>query len=355
LLLAFILQIKNGRRIIMEFGLFTVFDNYKEIFNRTPEQFFNEVLEQTEYADQLGYNSVWFAEHHFSEYGILTTPQILLAVAAQRTKNIRLGVSIVTLPFKNPIQVAEDYALLDVLSNGRLNLGLGSGYLPHEFAGFNVDPADKALRFNDALAVIEKAWTGEKFSHSGDYYQFSNIKLEVLPKQKKVPIWIGTLSRRGAEFVAKMGYNIMGVPYVASSSLSELKEIIDNYKKAYREAGHDEKKINIPLAVHTFVAETREEAERISKKHVNLYLDTRQYGRNAKFEDLEEREHLLIGTPEDVINRLRKYQEAGCDHIMMLMNFGGLPHKEVLKSMELVAKEVMPAFKNDPAKQKSVV
>jgi alkanesulfonate monooxygenase SsuD/methylene tetrahydromethanopterin reductase-like flavin-dependent oxidoreductase (luciferase family) len=338
----------------MEFGLFTVFDNYREIFNRTPEQFLNEVLEQTEYADELGYNSVWFAEHHFSEYGILTSPQILLTAAAQRTKNIRLGVSIVTLPFKNPIQVAEDYALLDVLSNGRLNLGLGSGYLPHEFAGFNVDPNDKALRFNDALAVIEKAWTGEKFSHNGEYYQFSNIKLEVIPKQEKVPIWIGTLSHRGAEFVGKMGYSIMGVPYVASRSISELKQIIDNFRKAYREAGHDEKKVNIPLAVHTFVAETREEAERISKKHVNLYLDTRQYGRNAKFEDLEEREQLLIGTPEDVIQRLKKYQEAGCDHIMMLMNFGGLPHKEVLKSIELVAKEVMPAF-NKHLKQKSVI
>ncbi|EQB94160.1 hypothetical protein GA8_18690 [Geobacillus sp. A8] len=339
----------------MEFGLFTVFDNYKDVIERTPEQLFNEVLEQTQYADQLGYDSVWFAEHHFSEYGVLTTPQMLLAVAAQHTKNIRLGVSIVTLPFKNPIQVAEDYALLDVLSNGRLNLGLGSGYLPHEFAGFNIDPSDKAFRFNDALEVIEKAWSGQKFSHEGKYYNFSDIKLEVLPKQDKVPIWIGALSRRGSEFVAKMGYNIMGVAYVASNSLEELKDIIDNYKRIYRESGHDEKKLNIPIAVHTFVAETREEAENIAKRHVNLYLDTRLYGRNAKFEDLEAREHLLIGSPDDVIKRLKKYQELGCDHIMMLMNFGGLPHKEVMKSIELVAKEVMPAFKKNEVKQESAV
>ena len=90
-------------------------------FERTPEQLLNEVLEQTVVADGLGYDATWFAEHHFSEYGILTTPQTFLAVAAERTKNIRLGTAIVTLPFKNPIQVAEDYALLDVLSNGRLN------------------------------------------------------------------------------------------------------------------------------------------------------------------------------------------------------------------------------------------
>ena len=259
----------------MEFGIFTVFDNYEEKLGRSHEQLLKEVLDQSVLADELGYASVWFAEHHFSEYGILTTPPILLTVLAERTKNIRLGVSIVTLPFKNPIQVAEDYALLDVLSNGRLNLGLGSGYLPHEFAGFNIEGKDKALRFNDSLAVIQKAWTGETFSHHGEFYQFSDVKLKVVPKQKEVPLWIGTLTDRGAGYVGEMGYNIMGVPYVASSSIGELKKIIDSYKTAYKNAGHDESQIKVPLAVHTFVAETRGEAERISKEHINLYLDTR--------------------------------------------------------------------------------
>ncbi|MFG6116050.1 LLM class flavin-dependent oxidoreductase [Halobacillus sp. MO56] len=329
----------------MKFGLFTVFDNYKNRLGREPEELLFEVVEQSEAADQLGYDSVWFAEHHFSEYGILTSPQMLLTLVAERTKNIRLGVSIVTLPFKNPIQVAEDYALLDVLSNGRLNLGLGSGYLPHEFAGFNVNGKDKAFKFNDALAVIEKAWTGETFSHNGEYFQFNDVKLEVIPKQKEVPVWIGALSANGAKHIGRMGYNIMGVPYVASDSLSSLKEILNDYKQHYIEAGHDAEKINIPLALHTYVAPTREEAIKGAEEHLNLYLDTRLYGKSAKFEDLEAREQLLIGSPEDVIERLRKYEEAGCDHIMMLMNFGGLPHEKVLESMKLVAEEVMPLFK----------
>lgn len=329
----------------MEFGLFTVFDNYKKELGRSHKQLLNEVLEQSVLADELGYDSVWFAEHHFSEYGILTTPQMLLTVVAERTKNIRLGVSIVTLPFKNPLQVAEDYALLDVLSDGRLNLGLGSGYIPHEFAGYNVDPANKAFVFNDALAVIEKAWTGERFSHDGEYFQFKDVKLEVLPEQEEVPLWIGALSHKGSQFVAKMGYNIMGVPYVASSSIEELGEIIANYKETYRQAGHDESKLNIPLALHAYIAETREQAENDAREYINRYLDTRQYGRSAKFEDLEAREQLLVGTPDDVIARLKKYEEIGCDHIMLLMNGGGMPHEKVMKSIELTAKEVMPAFK----------
>lgn len=331
----------------MEFGLFTVFDNYKnykESFERTPGQFLNEVLEQTVVADRLGYDSVWFAEHHFSEYGILTTPQMLLTAAAMKTEKIRLGVSVVTLPFNNPINVAEDYALLDVLSKGRLNLALGSGYLPHEFAGFNLEGKDKAFRFNDTLAVIEKAWTGETFSHEGDYYQYKDVKLEVIPEQKDLPVWIAALSHNGASHVAKMGYNLMGLPYVAGNSISEMNELIDSYKLEYRKAGHDESKVKIPLALHTYVAETTEEAEAIAKPHLDLYLDTRMYGKNAQFEDLKGRDQLLIGSPEDVINTLKKYQEAGCDHIMMLMNFGGLPHEKVVKSIELVAKEVMPAF-----------
>lgn len=329
----------------MEFGLFTVFDNYKDEIGRSHKQLLDDVVEQSVLADQLGYDSVWFAEHHFSEYGILTTPPMLLTVVAERTKNIRLGVSIVTLPFKNPIQVAEDYALLDVLSDGRVNLGMGSGYLPHEFSGFNVSGKDKAFKFNDALAVIEKAWTGKRFSHNGEYFQFEDVKLEVLPKQKEVPLWIGALSHNGSQFVGKMGYSIMGVPYVASSSIKELGNIIANYKEKYREAGHDESKIKIPLALHAYVAETREQAERDAREHINRYLDTRQYGRSAQFEDLEAREQLLVGTPDDVIERLKKYEDIGCDHIMLLMNGGGMPQEKVLSSIELTAKEVMPAFK----------
>ena len=120
--------------------------------------------------------------------------------------------------------------------------------------------------------------------------------------------------------------------------------------KVYKDSGHDESKIKVPLALHTFVAETSEEAERISKKHVNLYLNTRQYGNSAQFEDLESKEQLLIGTPEQVIARLKQYEEAGCDHVMMLMNFGGIPNEEVMKSMKLIAEKVMPAFEQSNQK-----
>lgn len=331
----------------MKFSLFTVFDNYQKQgkIKRAPEQFLEEVVEQSVLADELGYESVWFAEHHFNEYGILSAPKLLLASIAQKTKNIRLGAAVVVLPFHNPILVAEDYALLDVLSNGRVNLGLGSGYLPHEFAGFKLDGKDKVHRFNEGLSIIEKAWTGETFTHEGEYYQYGEINIQVQPKQNPIPIWIAALHPESVKFVGKMGYNVMGLPYVAGNSIADIKVILDNYRQAYKEAGHDEGKIHTPLALHAYVAETREQAVEDAKEHLNLYLDTRLYGKSAKFEDLEAREQLLIGSPEDVIKRLKEYQEVGCNEVMMLMNFGGMPHEKVLKSIELTARQVMPAFR----------
>lgn len=335
----------------MKFSLFTVFDNYKEVYPRTPDQFLEEVLQQTEEADRLGFDSVWFAEHHFKEYGILSSPNMMIAAAAQRTKYIRLGVAVVVLPFHNPIRVAEEYALADVLSGGRLNLGLGSGYLPHEFAGFNISAENKVHVFNEALDIINKAWSGEKFSYKGEYFEFNDVEMNVLPLQRpNPPTWIAALRPAGAQFVAQMGYPIMGIPYVNGNSIAEIESIISGYKKTYVESGHDLSKVEIPLALHTYVAETTEQARAESEEHLNLYLSTRQYGKNVRFDDLLEREQLAIGSPEDVIALLRKYEAIGMNNVMMLLNFGGMPHEKVMKSLGLIANEVIPAFRGAKVK-----
>ncbi|GIM46548.1 luciferase [Collibacillus ludicampi] len=330
----------------MKFSLFTVFDNYKHVYDRTPEQFIEEVLQQTEAGDRLGYDSVWYAEHHFSEYGVLTSPNMLIAAAAQRTKKIRLGVSVAVLPLHNPLRIAEDYALADVLSGGRLNFGIGSGYLPHEFAGFNMTTENKAHIFNEALEIIKLAWSGERFSFKGNYFECTDVELNLLPVQRPMPpTWIAALRPAGAYYVAKMGYPIMGIPYVNANSIHELEEILSGYKETYKESGYDLDQLEIPLALHTYVAETSEQARKDSEEHINLYLKTRQYGKNARYDDLLAKEQLAIGSPEDVIQLIRKYEAIGMNHVMMLMNFGGMPHEKVMKSIELVAREVMPAFK----------
>lgn len=328
----------------MKFGLFTVSDNYVQELPRLPGQLLEEVIEQTLLADELGYDSTWFAEHHFHEYGVMASPQVLLASVARQTKRIRLGASVVVLPFHDPIRVAEDYALVDHLSGGRLNLGLGSGYLPHEFAGFNVDAQSKPFVFNERFEIIQRLWRGEEFEFQGQYHNYGKIKLELLPMQQPIPTWVAALRPEAAEYVAKMGQPIMGVAYVSSASIGELKGILDQYKVTSEAAGFLPDRMEFPVAMHCYVAETREEALAVGGEALDRYLRTRLYGRGARFEDLQAREQVIIGTPEDCVARIKQYQAAGVNHLMCMMNYGGLPHEQVKKSMELFAKEVIPAF-----------
>jgi alkanesulfonate monooxygenase SsuD/methylene tetrahydromethanopterin reductase-like flavin-dependent oxidoreductase (luciferase family) len=336
-----------GRVSIMKFSLFTVFDNYENVVSRTVGQFFEEVLEQTVLAENLGFDGVWYAEHHFSEYGVCPSPPVLLAAAARMTRRIRLGVAVSVLPLRDPVQVAEDYAVVDILSGGRLNLGLGSGYLEHEFAGFRVPLEDKALRFNDALEVLLKAWSGNSFSHDGPYYQYPEIRLNVLPVQRPLPeIWIASLRQEGVKHIARMGHRIMGIAYVNSNSRVELAKVIRTFKDYYRIYGHgDPNSLELPVAFHVHVAETLTEAENNAKEALNLYLRSRKYGRSIRYEDLRARQQVIFGSPDEVIRQIEEYREIGVNHFMALMNFGALDHKKVVRSMELFAKYVIPSLR----------
>src|SRR6185369_6874207 len=136
---------------------------------RDTKEFYDELLEQAQLADELGFDSFWVAEHHFHPYGVIPRAAIWLAAASQRTRRIRLGAAVVVLPFEHPLRTAEDYAMVDLLSNGRLSIGVGSGYLNHEFGGFGISLAEKRERFDEALAIIRKAWSGERVAHEGKF------------------------------------------------------------------------------------------------------------------------------------------------------------------------------------------
>ncbi len=331
----------------MKFSLFTVFDNYEEIIGRTVGQFYDEILEQTVVAENLGFEGTWWAEHHFNEYGVIPSPYILQGAAAKMTHKIRLGVSVAVLPLHNPVIVAENFATVDVLSKGRLNLGLGSGYLKHEFAGFQIPFEDKALRFNDAFEVFKKAWTGKPFSHDGPYYHIPELQINIRPPQQPMPeFWVAALRKESVPYVARLGHRIMGIAYVNSNSREEMASVIDTYKTEYRAAGFgDPDALDLPVAFHVHVADSREEAEAMAKESLNLYLRTRQYGKDIRYEDLYRREQAIFGSPDDVIRQIRAYEAVGVNHFIALMNFGGLDHQKVLRSMDLFSRHVMPAFR----------
>jgi alkanesulfonate monooxygenase SsuD/methylene tetrahydromethanopterin reductase-like flavin-dependent oxidoreductase (luciferase family) len=329
----------------MRVGLFSVVDHYPAELPRTSAQFYAELLEQAEAADALGFDSFWIAEHHFHEYGAIPSPPVWLAAAAQRTRRIRLGAAVVVLPFRNPLQVAEDYAMVDVLSGGRLNLGAGSGYLAHEFAGFGVPVEDKRERFDEALDIVLKAWTGARFSHEGKYHTVRDVALNVVPVQRpRPPVWLAVLRNEAAVHVGKKGFPAMMIPYATTEDLGELAGIVRTFRAAFVEAGGRAEDATVPFGLHAHVAESRAEAERDGRPAMDRYVRTRLYAKQRPFDLLRDKQLIAVGTPDDMVDVVRAYERAGLTHFLAIANFGGLPHDRVLRSMALMARHVLPVF-----------
>lgn len=329
----------------MKFGIFSVVDHYPNELERTTGQLFEELLEQVEAADQLGFDSFWIAEHHFHEYGNIPRPALWMAAAAQRTTQIKLGASVVVLPFDHPLRTAEDFAMVDILSKGRLTLGVGSGYLKHEFEGFGVSGAEKRTRFDESLEILRRAWTGERFSFDGEFYQVKDVKLNVVPiQQPHPPMHVAILSNAAAHFVGLKGYPIMMIPYATTEAFTELSDTVSAFRKSFMGAGGTMENAVVPFGLHAFCAEDTATARTQAREAMDRYVRTRLYAKQRSFETLIQKDLVAFGSPEEIIRVAKRYEAAGLTHFLAIMNFGGMPHKQVLRSMELMAKEVLPAF-----------
>ncbi len=323
----------------MKFGLFSVVDHYPDELDRTTDQFYHELIEQAVVADELGFDSFWLAEHHFHPYGVVPRPAILLSAIAGRTHRIRLGAAVVVLSFDDPVRVAEDYALLDRLSNGRVELGVGSGYLQHEFDGFGVPFDQKRERFDEGLDVLRKAWTGEPFSHDGVWRQAHALKLNVTPVQRPhPPLRVAILSNQAAVHVGRRGLPIMTIPYATTEEFHELSATATAYREGLAESGPESGEASIAFGLHTFCAPTREEALRIAAPAMERYVRSRLYAKQRPLQPLIDRDLVAFGSPGDLVRIAERYEEAGLTHFLAMANFGGLEHEAVLRSMELMAR-----------------
>jgi luciferase family oxidoreductase group 1 len=310
----------------MRLGLFSVADHYPAELGRTTAEFYTEILEQAEAADEWGFDSFWLAEHHFHEYGAVPRPPVLLAAVTQRTRRIRLGSGVVVLPFDHPLRVAEDYAMLDVLSGGRLNLGVGSGYLQHEFAGFGVDAAEKRARFDEALDILLQAWTGEPVFHAGRYHRVEGARLNVRPRQEpRPPVWVATLRTDGGARIAARGLPAMFIPYASAETLDEMAAGLRDYRAAFATGGGAPAGATAPFGFHVHCAESTAEARAEARPFTLIAQDV-----------------VAFGDPDEILRVARRYEAAGFSHLLAIANFGGLPHKRVLRSMELMARHVLP-------------
>ncbi|MGE3498145.1 MAG: LLM class flavin-dependent oxidoreductase [Candidatus Binatia bacterium] len=328
----------------MRIGLFSVVDHYPTELDRTVQRFYDELLDQATAADELGLASFWVAEHHFHEYGVIPRPAVWLAAAARVTRRIRLGSAVVVLPFDNPLRVAEDYAMADLLSDGRLELGIGSGYLAHEFAGFGIHTDDRRARFQEALDIILAAWTGEPVTYAGKFYRCDRVKLNVRPKQQPTPpLAMAILHAERAREVAVQGFSMMMIPYATTEHIDELAEAVSAYREAFRPVPHIGGGGRVYCALHAHCGETRGAARAATAEPLDRYVRTRLYARQRSYEELDSRQLMAVGDPDDLCHVLRAYATAGFTDCLLIANFGGFRHAEVLRSLERISRYVVRA------------
>lgn len=329
----------------MTYSCFSVIDHYPAEkhpgHTRSVGEFYKQVIEQAELADELGYDTFFVAEHHFDEYGVIPNPAVWLAAAAQRTKRIKLAPAVAVLPFHDPRIVAEDYAMLDQLSDGRLVMGVGSGYLKHEFEGFNAKGETKRFQFDDALDIIKRLWKGETVTHKSDFHDLNSVAINVLPAQKKVPFYIASLRAEVAYHVGKAGNNIMTVPYATVDRFEEIGDMMREFKRGVAEKTVDGGGKAL-VALHTFVGETDEQVREQAADAFDLYVETRKYAKRQTYDDILASGLSLFGSVDTVVEKMVRLYDMGVDHVMLLQNFGDLDPVLVKESMTRVAREVMP-------------
>jgi alkanesulfonate monooxygenase SsuD/methylene tetrahydromethanopterin reductase-like flavin-dependent oxidoreductase (luciferase family) len=329
----------------MKLGVFSVMDFHPDR-QGSAAAFYREMIELAVAAERLDYHSVWVAEHHFANYGLCPAPPVLLAAMAQRTQRIRLGPAVCVLPFHDPVKVAEEYAVLDVVSDGRLDFGVGRGYLAHEYAGHQIDREESQARFDVALEVIELAWSGQPFEYKGRFHQYPQIALNTVPVQRpRPPIALAALSPATYARIGAQGYSLMSVPYILEDIIV-LKDLLAGYHQAAAaEGGANGNRPRVSVAFHTYVAPTQAEAEAQARPYMTRYCDTRAIGNAKNFDQLMEHRLMAVGDPDHVTDILRQLASFGVDQVLCLPNFGGMPLPMVLDSLTLMAREVMPRLR----------
>ncbi len=326
-----------------------------------PVEFYRRMYQQMELLDQLGYDDLWVTEHHFHNYGgMVPDPATFLASVAGRTQRIHLGTAIVVLPLRNPLQVAESYAMVDVISNGRLEFGVGRGSSGPEFTGFGMDPSDSAVRMKEGMEIIRRGWQGERVCFQGEVFKVDGV--EVLPptvQRPHPPIWVAAnRSDDTFRWAGTNGFNLMTLP--PSYPPPVLREQIDRYRDALAAAGHDPATREVLGKFHIYVAETDDQAEDEAAIYLENYgavsrgrsnVETAVRRDRAQFRERLESGLLIAGTPKRCIEAIQTWQDRlGLTTVSGTFYFGGMPQELALKNIRMFAKEVMPAFRSPAGK-----
>jgi len=292
-----------------------------------------EVIALAEAAEASGFHALWVAEHHFQTGGVCPAPPILLAACGARTSRLRLGAMVSVLPFHEPVALAEEYALLDRLVGGRLNLGVGSGYLALELEGFGVDPAGKRARFDRSLDTMLRAFAGEEVTV--DRPGSRPVRINVRPMQTPhPPIWIAVQRREALPFVAQRDVSVALIPYATVGGIEELAAEIREFR-AHRPPGS---RAEVAVGIHIYAGDRPD----LARAALQRYLDSRLATHSTFYTEkvhrdpdhatataIERSGFALFGSAREVTERLERFRQIGVDEVLGIFDFGGLGWDEV--------------------------
>jgi alkanesulfonate monooxygenase SsuD/methylene tetrahydromethanopterin reductase-like flavin-dependent oxidoreductase (luciferase family) len=333
----------------MRFGVWYDFRNPPR-WHRPPADLYAETLEQAAWAETLGFESIWLSEHHVTDEGYLPATLPMLAALAMRTRVARLGTAVILAPFQHPIRFAEDVAVVDQLSRGRLEIGVAPGYRVEEFAALGVDPRERGTRTDELVEVARLAWTGEPFSHRGRHWSFENVQVTPVPFQRPgPPILIGGASVPAARRAGRLGCHFTPDSFAPPA-------VFDAYGAALRAHGHDPKDFPIATNRMIYVTEDPDAGWEEVREHV-LYVHNRYRAWFAAAGDhtasgppLEDagqlpRDEYLVGTPAQVIAGIEAMRRRlPFDRLYFWAGPPGLSIERSSRSLELFARHVIPHF-----------
>ena len=336
------------------FGLFDWVDRGEAPLH----QLYEERLQLLEAADAASFFCYHLAEHHATPLGMAPSPALFLTAAAQRTRRIRLGPLVYLLPLYHPLRLIEEVCMLDHLSGGRLELGIGRGVSPYELGYFGVDAADSRAFFNEALAVLVAGLTHERLTFEGKYYRYHDVPMELRPLQQPYPpLWYPTHNPESVAYAARHGYNFVGLGPAA-----QVRQHVDVYWQTWAAHRQEPDRLNGHVATpkvgvvrQVFVADTDTEALAATRAAhrdwyrsiTKLWHDHDDHSVDGFFswETATQHETLLFGSPARVREQMARLLEvSGCNYLICSFAWGTLTHAQTLRSLRLFAEEVMPAL-----------
>jgi natural product biosynthesis luciferase-like monooxygenase protein len=334
---------------------------------------FWDSMRQIELADRLGFDSVWTVEHHFlTEFSYCSAPEIFLACVSQRTSQIRLGHGVVVLPFNHPVRVAERVAVLDIMSNGRVELGTGRATTMDELLGFGIRPEETRPRWAEAVEAIPRMWREDPFTMHGKYWTVEP-PVSIIPKpiqKPHPPIWVASTSPDTFTLAADRGLGVLC--FTLGVELAQVAERIGLYREGIKHAHPVGETINnqVSMNIMGLIGDDPRETEAVAREAVLWYVrkgfelvssvapgghtdeSYRYLTTAAKFdpaqitrdyyEYLKEGDLIAVGGPEEALRLAARYRDIGADQVLFFLQYGAIPHDRIMRSIELIGQHVLP-------------